>query len=290
MNISRNQKLVAASFLFGLLTYGVLMAANDAAPERDGVPDRHRAALVLIEFQNEWLAEDGTLRFLMEDEAQFHSAIEAGRQALEVARRHNMPIVHVGLRFKPGYPEMRPAEHGLRAAIPRIGTWQIGTKGAEFHPDFRPLPGEFVVSGRNGASGFAGSDLDAYLKAQGIETLYLAGFALHVCVESTLREAHDRGYAPVLLQDATSAFTAQQRAHVLQDVVHHFGESVDNRTFRQRAQSIAPVRARSDADDSAAAWGNLDEFARINEKYQLDMDFGSVPKLCEQFGLTFPQL
>jgi mannose-6-phosphate isomerase-like protein (cupin superfamily) len=40
----------------------------------------------------------------------------------------------------------------------------------------------------------------------------------------------------------------------------------------------------------AAAWGDLEAFARINQKYALDMDFDSVPRLCERFGLTFPEL
>jgi mannose-6-phosphate isomerase-like protein (cupin superfamily) len=40
----------------------------------------------------------------------------------------------------------------------------------------------------------------------------------------------------------------------------------------------------------AAAWGDLEAFARINERYELDMDFGSVPGLLERFGLTFPEL
>lgn len=40
----------------------------------------------------------------------------------------------------------------------------------------------------------------------------------------------------------------------------------------------------------SAAWGDLERFAEINAKYQLDMDFDSVPGLCERFGLTFPQL
>lgn len=40
----------------------------------------------------------------------------------------------------------------------------------------------------------------------------------------------------------------------------------------------------------AASWGDLEAFARINDRYGLDMDFDSVPKLCERFGLTFPEL
>jgi hypothetical protein len=40
----------------------------------------------------------------------------------------------------------------------------------------------------------------------------------------------------------------------------------------------------------AQAWGDLEKFAAINARYQLDMDFESVPGLCERFGLTFPEL
>ena len=40
----------------------------------------------------------------------------------------------------------------------------------------------------------------------------------------------------------------------------------------------------------AASWGDLEAFARINDRYELDMDFDSVPELCERFGLTFPGL
>jgi mannose-6-phosphate isomerase-like protein (cupin superfamily) len=42
--------------------------------------------------------------------------------------------------------------------------------------------------------------------------------------------------------------------------------------------------------DVTASWGDLDKFAEINRKYSLDMDFDSIPGLCERFGLTFPEL
>jgi len=217
------------------------------------VPDQDRAALIMIEFQNEWIDDGGKLRFLMEDQGLFDAAVEGGRVALETARAQGLPVFHVGLRFKPGYPELRPADHGLRAAIPRAGTWIEGSHGADFHEHFEPGPGEFVVSGRTGASAFSGSDLHAALQERGIETIYLAGFALHVCVESTLRDAHDLGYAPVVLDDATAAFSAHQREHVLEHVVHHFGEVVDNDEFERRMLEYAAPASPSERDTTAEA-------------------------------------
>lgn len=53
---------------------------------------------------------------------------------------------------------------------------------------------------------------------------------------------------------------------------------------------ISPAGFESYFREVAAAWGNIEQFARINEKYSLKMDFESVPGLCQRFGLTFPSL
>jgi mannose-6-phosphate isomerase-like protein (cupin superfamily) len=53
---------------------------------------------------------------------------------------------------------------------------------------------------------------------------------------------------------------------------------------------ISPAGFQNYFREVAAHWGDLAKFAEINRKYSLDMDFDSVPGLCERFGLTFPQL
>jgi mannose-6-phosphate isomerase-like protein (cupin superfamily) len=53
---------------------------------------------------------------------------------------------------------------------------------------------------------------------------------------------------------------------------------------------ISPAGFENFFREVAAAWGDLEQFAAINRKYSLDMDFESVPGLCERFGLTFPKL
>lgn len=187
--------------------------------------DPGRTALVLVEFQREWLDSDGRLNGLVQDRRQFDDAVAAGQGLLETARTTGLPVFHVGLRFGEGHPELGHSDLGLRAAIPRFGTF-VG-RAAEFPPPFTPRDGEFVVAGRLGSSGFAGSNLDGLLRNRGIDTLLIAGFALHVCVESTFRQAHDLGYRAILVADACAAFTAEQRRHVLDDVVHHFGAAMD---------------------------------------------------------------
>ncbi|ANM80403.1 MULTISPECIES: isochorismatase family protein [Serratia] len=204
-------------------------AATNLIPQQQ--PKEERAALVMIEFVNEWLDPQGKLHGLIQDKRSLARSQEAGKRALEAARQAGMPVIHATLQLSPDYRELGRKPFGLRGAIPKAGTWQKQDKGWQFYPSFAPRSNEFVISGRAGASAFAASDLDNYLRGQGITRLYLAGYATHVCIESTLRAAHDLGYEPVILSDATAAFTAQQQQHVLNDVVHHFGWAMMTQAF-----------------------------------------------------------
>ena len=188
-------------------------------------------ALILIECQNEWLSSKGKLQRLIEDKEMFDLSVKNIEQALQYARAVQMPIAHVGLRFQFGYPELANGKSGLNKAIPTFGTFPLNEFGSQFYEPFQPLQNEFVVTGRTGASGFAGSNLDVWLRNNKIEDLYLVGYATHVCVESTLREAHDKGYNPILIEDATSAFNKNQQNYVLSEIVHHFGEHIKTKDF-----------------------------------------------------------
>lgn len=217
-----------------------------------------RSALLMIEFVNEWLAEDGKLHGLIEDEATFRHSQHAAQRALAAARRSGMPVIHATLQMSSDYRELGRTRFGLRGAIRRFNTWKMEDDGWRFHPSFAPRAEEFVVSGRAGASAFSASNLDNYLRGQGITRLYLAGYATHVCIESTLRAAHDLGYEPIVLSDSTAAFTEQQQRHVLEHVVHHFGWTMPVHNFiaslEQPEQAATLQTALPPANESAAVF------------------------------------
>lgn len=186
----------------------------------------NNSALLLIEFQYEWLHEKGKLYPLMTDKTSFLASIEKAKKIIATARFHNMPVIHSGLSFQTDYPELGNAQYGLRYAIKANQTFSALTEGSLFLEPFIPQEGEFIVQGRVGSSAFAGSNLNTYLRNNRIETIYLMGYALHVCVESTLRAAHDLGYEVILIEDASAAFTKEQTKHVLDNIVHHFGAHI----------------------------------------------------------------
>lgn len=186
---------------------------------------KDRSALILIETQNEWMHTNGKLyNALVADKDMMNNSIANIEKVLNHARKNNIYVIHVGLRFEKGYPELAYGKSGLRKAIPNAGTFPIGEFGSQFYESVKPIEGEFIVTGRVGASGFTGSNLDVYLRNNKIENLYLVGYATHVCVESTLRDGHEKGYNTFLISDATAAFNQYQQEYVLNEIVHHFGE------------------------------------------------------------------
>ncbi|CAM2994232.1 cysteine hydrolase [Chryseobacterium flavum] len=191
-----------------------------------------KSALILIETQNEWMHTDGKLRkALVRDEQMMLNSILNIEKILKYARNNGITVIHVGLRFESGYPELGGGKSGLRKAIPNAGTFLVSEFGSYFFETVKPIEGEFIVSGRTGASAFTGSNLDAYLRNNRIENIYLAGYATHVCVESTLRDGHERSYNTYVLSDATSAFDHAQQEYFLNDIVHHFGEHLNTEQF-----------------------------------------------------------
>jgi len=188
------------------------------------------SALIMIEYQNEWVSGEGRLRsLLVEDEEMFSSAIEHSKTLLFIARKLGVNVVHVTLKPDANYCIFGRAEYGLRAAIPKAGTWKGNM--TNIHPSFAPIDDEHVISERTGVSGFAGSNLDSFLRNNRIDTIFLAGFATHVCVESTLREAHDKGYRTFVVTDATGAFTESQKIYFQSHVLHHFGHGINVKQF-----------------------------------------------------------
>jgi len=185
--------------------------------------------MVFIEFQAEWLAENGILfKHLVKDKEAFRGAVHQAGLVLDAARMKGWNIAHAGLdlRDDPTYRLFSGGKNvlGLRAAIPRAGTWT--GNGAEFFPPFVPQPREYISHGRSGASVLKNSNLDAFLRNNRIDTIILMGFATHVCVESTLRDAHDSGLNVYVVTDACAAFRREQDEYFNQHILYHFGAGI----------------------------------------------------------------
>lgn len=281
--------------LFGTLILGVTVwaspadhASSDHPPAIEG---KDRSALVLIEFQNEWLGENGKLVRLFDHPDRGQAAARRAKVALDAARESGMTVIHAPMILSPGYPELGDGKYGLRVAIPQAETW-IG-EGADFADGFEPIEGEPVVKGRVGASAFVGSDLKQILDDHGITTIYLAGFATHVCIESTMRHGHDLAYDVVVLRDACAAFNDEQDRYFDEHVLHHFGHAEPVEAFvavlgsEQRAEKRARHAEtrfergwrrlkRIDGEAGEEVINALEDTAPNLARYTIEFPFGDV--------------
>jgi nicotinamidase-related amidase len=118
---------------------------------------------------------------------------------VEAARKAGMRVIYVVVAFRAGYPEVSPRNQSF-APIRESGRFIEGSAGTEVHPTVSPRPGDVVVT-KHRVSAFAGTDLDVVLRANGIETLVLAGIATSGVVLSTLRHAADADYRTLVVED-----------------------------------------------------------------------------------------
>lgn len=133
----------------------------------------------------------------------FNGVVECCAKALAAARRLGMLMVHVRVAFSQGYPEANPSSPMMRF-IREKGLLIDGDPGTAFSPKVRPAAGEIVIT-KHGVSAFAGTPLDQILRARNISAVALCGLVTHYAVDSTAREAHDRGYGVIVLKDGCAS-------------------------------------------------------------------------------------
>jgi nicotinamidase-related amidase len=117
-----------------------------------------------------------------------------GRTAklLAAARGAGVRVIHVVVGFRPGYPEVSDRNLAF-SGVKATGRFAADDPAAAIHPDLALQPDEVVVT-KHRVGAFAGTDLEMVLRANGIETLVLAGIATSGVVLSTLRHAADADY------------------------------------------------------------------------------------------------
>jgi ureidoacrylate peracid hydrolase len=170
-----------------------------------------QTALVLIEYQNDFTSEGGTLhqavKPVMESTNMLNNTIETVKQARELG----VTIVHAPITFTDDYRELTSQPYGILKGVVDSQSFRKGTWGAEIVDVLRPQPQDIVIEGKRGLCGFASTNLDFILRSRGITNIALGGFLTNCCVESTMRSGYEKGYNVVTLKDCTAALSEEEQ-------------------------------------------------------------------------------
>jgi nicotinamidase-related amidase len=171
-----------------------------------------RTALIIIDMQRDFLEPGGFGETLGNDVSLLKAAVGPCRSVLEAAREAGMLIIHTREGHRPDLSDAPPAkvERGsprLRIGAPGpMGRILIrGEPGHDIIPELYPADGEPVID-KPGKGAFYQTDLELMLRNCGIENLIVCGVTTEVCVNTTVREANDRGYRCVVLADCCASY------------------------------------------------------------------------------------
>ena len=181
-----------------------------------------RTALVVIDMQRDFVEPGGFGASLGNDVTQLHSAIAPIAALLAAWRARDWPIVHTREAHKPDLSDCPPAKRlrgqpGLRIgdAGPMGRLLIAGEPGADIIPALAPKAGELVID-KPGKGAFYATPLDGLLREAKVTRLVFMGVTTEVCVQTSMREANDRGYDSLLLEDCTESYFPQFKASAVE--------------------------------------------------------------------------
>jgi len=174
--------------------------------------DLDRTAILLIDMQRDFLEPGGFGETLGNDVSRLAVAVEPCQALLSTARRKGVLVIHTREGHRPDLSDAPPAklERGnpkLRIGSPGpMGRILIrGEKGHDIIKALYPIEGEPVID-KPGKGAFWATDLQTILQYRGIENLIVGGVTTEVCVNTSVREANDRGYRCIVAADCCASY------------------------------------------------------------------------------------
>jgi biuret amidohydrolase len=169
-------------------------------------------ALMCIDFQRDFVEPGGFGESLGNDVSRLRSAIEPTRAVLTAFRDRGWTVIHTREGHRPDLTDLFSAKRDRGNPSLRIGEegpmgrlLVRGSPGHDIVPELAPQPGEVVVD-KPGKGSFYATDLETILRALGVTHLVVTGVTTEVCVQSTVREANDRGFESLVLSDCTGSY------------------------------------------------------------------------------------
>ena len=170
------------------------------------------AALIIIDMQRDFLEPGGFGETLGNNVSLLKAAVPPLKEVLAAARKSGMLVIHTREGHRPDLSDaprhkVERGEPSLRIGQPGpMGRILVrGEPGHDIIPELYPVEGEPVID-KPGKGAFYQTDLELMLKNREIDTLFVCGVTTEVCVNTTVREANDRGFRCIVLSDCCASY------------------------------------------------------------------------------------
>jgi len=174
--------------------------------------DPAHLALIVIDMQRDFIEPGGFGATLGNDVSLLKRIVPRVARLIEVFRTAGLTIVHTRECHRPDLSDCPPAKRDRGKPSLRIGDpgpmgriLIAGEPGADIVPELAAKPGEVVLD-KPGKGAFYATPLSSFLAERAITHLVFAGVTTEVCVQTTMREANDRGFECLLAEDATESY------------------------------------------------------------------------------------
>jgi nicotinamidase-related amidase len=176
------------------------------------VVDTRATALVVIDMQRDFLEPGGFGELLGNDVSLLGRIVEPLRQVLAAARSVGMLVIHTREGHRSDLSdcpqtklERGRLDLGIGSPGPKGRILVRGEQGHDIVDELRPVAGEVVLD-KPGKGSFYATDLEHVLRNAGISSLIVTGVTTEVCVHTTVREANDRGFECLVLEDCVASY------------------------------------------------------------------------------------
>ena len=205
------------------------MVSISALPYDYELPSNGGLALLIIDMQRDFLEKGGFGEALGNNVTRLREIVPTVKQLLETFRSYKLPIFHTIEGHQPDLSDCPPSKLCRGRSELKIGDvgpmgriLVLGESGNAIIPELEPLPGETVIT-KPGKGAFYKTNLESILREQGITHLLVTGVTTEVCVQTTMREANDRGFECLLVEDATESYFPEFKHSTLEMIIAQGG-------------------------------------------------------------------